>query len=170
MRTTKISGLQQLWIARARATQTRSDNAQAERTSTRVEISQQADVLNQMATLQQQDPERFKEVLGAVSANLTAASQNPASGEVGGDLSKLARTLDRVAKSGDLKKLAEPAFQTFNTVQASNRAIDAYLKNVRQTAQQPSETSRQALQYVLNTLAEANNGVDPTEAVGAAQR
>jgi len=170
MRTTKVTGLEQLWATRARATEVRTQRAQGERASEQVKISQQADVLRQMAALKEQDPERFKEVLGAVSANLTAASQNPASGEIGNDLGKLARKLDKVAKSGDLNKLEGSEFQTFNTVQASNRAIDAYLKNVR-TAQQPTETSRQALQYVLNTLTEANQDVvAPSEATGSVQR
>lgn len=170
MRTVKISGLErQLWISRARAAEVRTQAAGSERTSAQVKISQHADLMRQMAALKQQDPERFKEVLGAVSANLTAASQNPTSGEVGSDLSKLARTLDKVAKSGDLNKLGESGFETFNSVQASNRAIDAYLKNVR-TAQPPTETSRQALQYVLNTITEANQDVAPSEAVGSTQR
>jgi hypothetical protein len=170
MRTVRVSGLErQRWISRARATEGRTQSTGTERTSAKVKISPHADLMRQMAALKQQDPERFKEVLGAVSANLTAASQNPNSGEVGNDLSKLARTLDKVAKSGDLNQLSESGLQTFHSVRASNRAIDAYLKNAR-TAQPLTETSRQALQYVLNTLTEANQEVAPSEAVGATQR
>lgn len=157
LRTTKITGLEQLWITRARAAQSRSENRAAERESSRVRISQHADLLKQMAALKNNDPGRFKELLGAVSQNLTAAAQNPAAGEINADLSKLARKLDVVAKTGDLRKMEEPTGKV-----ATNRAIEAYLKNAR-PAPQPSESARQALQYVLNTLDEANQAVGATE-------
>jgi hypothetical protein len=163
VRTTRIAGLEQLWVTRVRAAQARTENAVTARSSTEVRISQQADLLKHMAALKQSDPDRFKEVLGAVSQNLTAAAQNPAAGEINGDLSKLARSLDQVARSGDLQRMEEPSGR-----QTTHRAIEAYLKNAR-PAPQPSETSRQALQYVLNTLAEANEGVTSVEATGAAR-
>jgi hypothetical protein len=161
VRTTRISGLEQLWIARARSTEARQRSVAAEKSNTEVRISQQADLLKQMAALKQNDPERFKEVVGAVAQNLTAAAQNPAAGDINADLSKLARSLDQVAKSGDLGKIEEPA-----APRATSRAIEAYLKNARPP--QPSDTARQAIQYVLNTIAEANQGVQATEATGAA--
>jgi hypothetical protein len=163
VRTTRITGLEQLWVTRARSTQVRSETRQAEeRSSTQVRISREAEMLKQMSALKESDPDRFKEVLGAVSQNLTAASQNPAAGEINGDLSKLARSLDKVARTGDLRRLEEPSGR-----QTTSRAIEAYLKNARPVAQ-PSDTSRQALQYVLNTLSEANLDVAPAEATGRA--
>ncbi|HEX5660261.1 MAG TPA: hypothetical protein VFX59_23865, partial [Polyangiales bacterium] len=161
MRTTRITGLEQLWVTRARSTQVRAEQAATERTSTQVRISEQADLLKRMSALQQSDPDRFKEVLGSVSQNLTAASQNPEAGQVNGELSKLARSLDRVARTGDLRRMDEPV-----GLQTTHRAIEAYLKNARPTPQ-TSETSRQALQYVLSTLAEANQEVAPAEATDA---
>lgn len=161
VRTTRITGLEQLWVTRARSTQVRTEQVQSERTSTQVRISEKADLLKQMSALQQSDPSRFKEVLGSVSQNLTAASQNPEAGEINGDLSKLARSLEQVARSGDLRRMEEPAGR-----QTTNRAIEAYLKNARPMPQQ-SDTSRQALQYVLNTLAEANQDVAPAAAIDA---
>jgi hypothetical protein len=158
VRTTRITGLEQLWVTRARSTQVQSEKASAERTSTQVRISEQADLLKRMSALKESDPARFKEVLGSVSQNLTAAAQNPEAGEINGELSKLARSLDKVARSGDLRRMEEPSGR-----QTTNRAIEAYLKNAR-PATQPSETSRQALQYVLNTLDEASQDVAPVAA------
>ncbi|MET0286816.1 MAG: hypothetical protein ABW352_20205 [Polyangiales bacterium] len=158
MRTTRITGLEQLWVTRARSTQVRGETRRdEERSSTQVRISREAEMLKQMSALKESDPERFKEVLGSVSQNLTAASQNPAAGEFNGDLSKLARSLEKVARTGDLRRMEEPSGR-----QTTHRAIEAYLKNARPVAQ-PSDTSRQALQYVLNTLSEANQGVAPAE-------
>jgi hypothetical protein len=162
VRTTRITGLEQLWVTRARAAQARSETASVAETSTQVRISQQADLLKQMAALKQNDPERFKEVLGSVSQNLTAAAQNPEAGAINGDLSKLARSLEQVARSGDLRRMEEPSGR-----QSTHRAIEAYLKNAR-PAPQPSETSRQALQYVMDALSEANEGVGPATAASAA--
>ncbi|HEY6880672.1 MAG TPA: hypothetical protein VI299_21765 [Polyangiales bacterium] len=163
LRTTRITGLEQLWVTRARAAQTRTENQAAQRESSRVRISEQADLLNQMASLKSNDPGRFKEVVGSVSQNLTAAAQNPAAGEINTDLSKLARQLELVAKTGDLRKMEAP-----NGKATTNRAIEAYLKNAR-PAPPPSETARQALQYVLNTIDEANQGVGAAEPTSGAR-
>ncbi len=162
VRTTRIAGLEQLWVTRARSTLPSQSIVTQRGDSTRVSISQEADLLRQMASLKSSDPDKFKDLVGSLSQNLTAASQNPAAGEVNSDLSKLARSLEMVARTGD------PGSMEGISTRQSNRAIDAYLKNAR-PAPQPSDTSRQALQYVMNTLAEANQDVAPVEATGAAR-
>lgn len=163
VRATRITGLEQLWATRARSTEpSREPSAAPAPAGTRVRISPEAGLLQQMSLLQQQDPERFKEVLGTASQNLTAASQNPAAGDVNRDLDEVARSLARVARSGDLARLEAPT-----ALNVQNRAIEAYLKNARQPLP-PSDTSREALRYVLGMLADAQRDVRPASGARAA--
>lgn len=166
VRATKITGLEQLWIARVRAEKAREASARTSDETTRVAISPRADLLGQLSSLKHSDPDKFREVLGSVSANLTAAA-NPQSGRVGSDLSALARTLDDVAKTGDLSRLGDlsPA-----SPRAEHRAIEAYLRNARPVVQHPTDTSKQALQYVLSAITEANRDIAPAAAARAATR
>ncbi|MDB4976611.1 MAG: hypothetical protein JWN48_4952 [Myxococcaceae bacterium] len=114
---------------------------------TSVAISKPADLLKRLSSLKQSDPERFKLLMGQMSANLRAAA-NPQSGAVGQQLSQLSASLARAANTGDLSGL-QPSLSV-PTSSSSHRALDAYRRNM--PAAQPSETLKQAMEYVRSVV------------------
>ena len=64
-------------------------------------FSKPAELFNKLQQLQQQDPDKLKEVASSIADSLRSA----ASGSSDGFLSKLADSFDQVAKTGDLSAL-----------------------------------------------------------------
>jgi hypothetical protein len=120
---------------------------------TSVAISRPADLLKRLSTLRQSDPERFKLLMGQVSANLRAAA-NPGSGAVGAQLTKLSAGLARAANTGDLSGL-QPSLDapldgpSFGS--STQRALAAYRRNLPSSSE-PSDTLKQAMEYVRSVV------------------
>lgn len=120
--------------------------------SVRVAISKPAGLLSKLSSLQGEDDERFKQLMGAVGSNLKAAANAP-SGAVGEELGALADQLLKVAKTGDLSAL-QPAVSSFASLGSTNRAVEAYRRNSPVSAA-PSGNVQQALDYLLSAAQEA---------------
>jgi hypothetical protein len=112
----------------------------------RVVISQPADVLSKLSSLQDADADAFQLRMQEVGSHLKAAA-NPQSGAVGSELGALADQLLRVAKTGDLTALQPPATNSA-AIGSAQRALAAYRNNM--PAPRPSAAVSQALEYVLS--------------------
>ena len=133
--------------------------------TTSVAISKPAGLLKKLSDLKQADPERFKLVMGEVAANLKAAA-NPQSGAVGAQLSQLSDGLKRAANTGDLSSLQS----SVSPLGVHSRAMEAY-RRLAPAASAPSDTLKQAMEYVRSAVDQATDAVvAPDSATALATR
>ena len=131
-----------------------------------VAISKPADLLKKISDLKQADPEKFKLVMGEVASNLKAAA-NPQSGAVGAQLSQLSDRLRRAANTGDLSGLQSSVSLTgASSAGSTNRALEAY-RRLAPSPAQPSDTMKQAMEYMRSAIDQASQSASPSEATSS---
>jgi hypothetical protein len=118
-------------------------------------ISAMADLMKQLQSLSESDPDKFKKVMASLSKQLESAADSAQGGEAGA-LKDMAQKFADAAESGDLSSLKPPERPHTGSVTHPHKAKTAYEANGQQPAVDLAQMIKDTLaQY---TTTQATNG------------
>lgn len=164
--TSSSAELQQLQRVRQQQTSEETSESSDSGKASAVRISKPAEMMQKLTALQENDPAKFKAVVGEIADKLSEAAESADSEEAKAQLTKMSEAFSKAGQTGDLSALQPPERRAESRPPSS--AMEAYKRNGPPPPPPPKDDAvKSAMDAALAKIDEATSD-DEVSSIAAA--